>query len=551
MKMAFKHILGLSAGLLALALAACSDDKGNYTYRNLDEAYVAPGSDTVFALNQYEYLDINPELRFTNGNLSENDFTYRWMIYRDQWSNDDSEMQEISTEKNLHYQLTQTPDAAPYAVVLYMTNKDDGTVTQQKYRVTVQAQISSGILALYETEGKADFDYIATPHAVPTLGKNVRIEHAFTAANPGLSLSGNPVLIATARTNRSTMNHVYVATDKEMVQLAGADFSRSGGMEDLFYSQPTVWKPEAILRDGGAVQYATVLINDGDVHCINTGNAPSWVTEFSDAVRPASGVGQVQAAPFIYIPKVMYPVSGLAAVYDNLQKRFVRLYYQASNATTLLTAFPEQVGSGAFDVNHIGKDCIWMGSGYNSYCYGLFQDGEKRELLCADFNMAEGTYGYDENWNYIYTPNPNVDKLAVAKYDMSSLPDISNALFFGCGYYAPVFLYATDRNIYACSLNASPSAVQINDAFPEGETITSMMIYNPNTYVMSALEPAAGTLLYVATWNGTEGKIYEFSIARNTCRMNNTEGDNLKSPFNVFTGLGKVTSMCIKLEGLN
>ena len=78
-----------------------------------------------------------------------------------------------------------------------------------------------------------------------------------------------------------------------------------------------------------------------------------------------------------------------------------------------------------------------------------------------------------------------------------------------------------------------------------------MMIYNPSTYIMSSLADVAGTLLYVATWNGTEGKVYEFAITRNTCEMNNTTagGSNRKAPLNVFGGMGKVVSMCMKLEG--
>jgi hypothetical protein len=143
-----------------------------------------------------------------------------------------------------------------------------------------------------------------------------------------------------------------------------------------------------------------------------------------------------------------------------------------------------------------------------------------------------------------------VKNLAVARYDLSGLTDIANAKLYDCGRYGPVFFYATDRNIYACSLAATPTATQINEPFGANETITAMMVYNPNTTTASGFSDVAGTLLYVATWDGTEGKVYEFAITRNSGLMDNATSNDPKAPLNVFGGMGKVVSLCVKLEGL-
>ena len=52
--------------------------------------------------------------------------------------------------------------------------------------------------------------------------------------------------------------------------------------------------------------------------------------------------------------------------------------------------------------------------------------------------------------------------------------------------------------------------------------------------------------------HGTE--IYEFKIARNTGRMDNDIPDEFgnvdaAAPVNVFDGMGKITDLCIKLQG--
>jgi hypothetical protein len=536
-------------GALAIMLCtACSEDKGNYDYTDFPEVYINPDAKNSFVVNLYDYLNIPLDVKFTRDGADEDDYSYRWVIYHDRWSKDGSEIQEISTDRNLHYQITQSASADPYAVVLYLTNKQRGTTDQIKYSVTVHATISSGILALYETTGgSCDFDYIATPNAVPTLETNVRISNALSVANPEKRPEGMPILISAVRENRTVINHVYVCTDKEMVQLSGIDFTQTAGFDDLFYSRPSVWNPQSILRDG-YIQYATVMVNGDEVHCINKQTSPNYCVEFSDAlqVSPSSSLDAVEATSWLYVPnEYNYPVGEKAVFYDKQGKRFVRLladYYGSS-----IDAFPIQKSGILFDVNNVGKDCCWLGHGYNHYGYALFKDGETYEMYCADFNMPAKIY--DSNtWSYV--PVEEVNNLAFGLYDLSSMPEIANAKFFDCGRYAPVFLYATERNIYACALGSNSSATQINNAFASDEVITGMMVYNPNTATMSALNNVAGTLLYVSTWNGTEGKLYEFAIARNSCLMNNTNGEDKKAPLNVFGGMGRIVSICVKLEGL-
>ena len=145
--------------------------------------------------------------------------------------------------------------------------------------------------------------------------------------------------------------------------------------------------------------------------------------------------------------------------------------------------------------------------------------------------------------------NPQVYNIAIAKYSLSSVTEGDDAKYFDLNRYANTMLYASSRNIYVYDF-ASKKATLINDEFPEDEEITAIRIYNVEHYTAN-LTDISGTLLYVATWDGTEGKIYEFPLNRTTNRLNNrtAASGNLKEPYEVFTGFAKVVDMCVQPQG--
>lgn len=171
----------------------------------------------------------------------------------------------------------------------------------------------------------------------------------------------------------------------------------------------------------------------------------------------------------------------------------------------------------------------------------------------TDYTLYRANFNTDEfilNSDGTTDVNEDINDLAVRVYDLSGEPEIQNAKFFDCGEFATLFMYATERDIYVTSIRSTTlRTVKINNDFPADEKITALMIYNQNVNQMSELASVTGNYLYVATWNGTEGKIYEFAIARNTCEMNNTQSEDKKAPLNVFGGLGKVVDMSIKVQG--
>ena len=135
-------------------------------------------------------------------------------------------------------------------------------------------------------------------------------------------------------------------------------------------------------------------------------------------------------------------------------------------------------------------------------------------------------------------------------YDLSAVEEGDEAILFDAGRYANYLLYASDRNIYTYDF-ASRKATLINDPFPDGETITAMKIYNVENSTAN-INNISGTILYVATFDCSAGRVYEFAVNRTTGRLNNRTAEaagDLKLPLGVYTGFGKVVNMCVKCQG--
>ena len=72
----------LAIWTIALALGSCYDDKGNYTYSEINEIIIdTVGKQTEFEVYQFDILDIPVDIRFALEEVSDEDMEYRWTIY--------------------------------------------------------------------------------------------------------------------------------------------------------------------------------------------------------------------------------------------------------------------------------------------------------------------------------------------------------------------------------------------------------------------------------------------------------------------------------------
>jgi len=517
MKNYILHIISLT--LFVALLSGCFADKGNYEYSEINEIVIdTTNFQMEYNVVQFDSLKIKPEIMFSLKEIDNENLEYTWTIFNNIWNNSVSEV--ISRERNLKYKVAQMSSGTSYSLVLDVKDKTSGIAAQSVFKVWISSEIVSGWLVLHTSTSGSDIDYIATKNAVPTVAANRHYRNVFSSINGGM-LKGNTTFISPARRNSTVINSIYIGTDSELYRIAGKTFKLEYTSDGMFTILPQNIKPQAY-ECGSTQQF---LINDGQLHSIV--NQSAWEATFSYALQLNStlNASKIDLAPFIYIPAAYASSTQFAGVfYDKLKQRFVILPY-SSMPITLITKFKDQASGAIFDVNNIGKEMLFFEKGFNNYGYAIFKDNgsANRWLYVANFNKTMS------------------DNMAIAKYDMSAATDIENAKFYSCGNRGEMLLYATERDIYTYDYSGSNTSIKINSPFATGEVITSMKIYKPGT--SNSLGDANGALLYVATWNGTEGKLYEFSLNETNGYLRNTQ------PLNIFTGFGKIVDMNYKLQG--
>ena len=539
---------------ITATLTACYEDKGNYDYEELNEiSVVMPAPGTHFAVDRFDTLHIEPQLAFTQGAIDDSRLSFKWEMYLNDWANTEAKAVVLSEERTLDAVMSRPASTTLYALVLTVTDLQNGTAYRTNYSVGIQPSVLSGLVVLQDDGGRCRLDYLASTYAEPSFAQDRLIRDVYATANGGQSLLGTPRGVSFSLVEKSSyepqVKNLYVWTDRQVARISCSDFTVEHLDNELFMLPPSVINVENIERSV-SINYTTIMINDGQARALNQQAAMSYGFQFSRELKPNSSLeGEMRFSPYVYQPDLFGSQTGFCAIlYDEIGKRFVKVA-SSYDVEPVLFSFNEQdedVKSTLFDVNNIGMDMIWMGKNYGALAYALFTDGQKRHLYRMRFNVTNTTT--DDSGEEVV--NPQVYRQAAAKFDFSEATEGDQAKFFECGRFAAnTMIYATDRNLYTYDFNAK-KAILLNDPFPEGEQITAMNIYNVEYYTAN-LQEVKGTLLYVATWNGQEGKVYEFPINRTTLRLNNRDdaNGNLKAPYNVFTGFGRVVSMCVKPQG--
>ncbi len=522
------YLLALMAGLMSFA--GCYQDKGNYDYVELNEIVIdTEGFQMEYRIMMYDQLTIDPVITFTGGTIPESDLAYEWHIYQD---GAPTSWEVASMEKKLDISFGMVP--GEYKVVVYVTDTKHGISSSMTFDVTVLTDISHGILVLHGADGEGDMDYIITPNIIPD-ATTKRVGNVLGAQ--GRKLPGNPLTVYQHARNWGTMNALYASSDEELFLIDYSNLQVMCASDELFLDNPA---NKAVVRIGTQNDNRIFLTADGLLREIQSAR-PRWdfALEAPLAVSPLIA-GEVRLSKEYTVPSG-YSALYSPVLYDSAGKRFVgRQSYplalapfpvQQDKAVPKLDEYGDPVLDAggnpvlevipkAFDINNIGKDILFLGRGFNSVHYAVFKDpGQPNYYLYSmDFNVASTLAATD---------------IPKSVKDMSALTEMAGAKFFVLETLGDVLLYGTDRNIYVYDYAGSGTAAKINADFPAGEEITMVELYT------QALAPSTTNerVLYVATWDGTQGKLYEFGFNPGNGQMTS------QTPLNVFEGFGKIVDI--------
>ncbi|ULT40432.1 PKD-like family lipoprotein [Niabella defluvii] len=491
--------------LLLLVFAGCYKDQGNYDYKKINEISVtdAAAAQRIF-INQGDTLRLNPAVSQT---IPSGDLSYAWFMYNNSPNSSYAMPRDtIARTPNLVFRVTGDLFVLGenYRVTVKVTDNKTGISAVRQYDITVANKYAQGWMFLEEKGTGADLSMILPDNSV---------EHnIYSLLNPAAPL-GKPVSITTTRfdvtDDLSTPNRrIYIQTESDAIELSSLTLTKKFDIGYLFFAKPRIVKPTyigwaAYISGASPWQRMGIAINNGQVHTNLVGGFPG-IKKWGEAIANPAGVYDYDIAPYIAggsTYAATYPV----VVYDKKYKRF---YSVGSNA---LTAFPA-AASTIFDMNNVGMDLLLLDSANVTDRYNAV--------------MKDGTTPYLLQFRTVAATDDPV--VTIAKVAMNA-PGIVSASALASSTLTPHIFYAVGNKLYKYETTSNTTAEIFG--FPATETITRMDY-------LKAVSGTGQQRLVVATWNGSEGKVYFFNVS--------AVGDLGGSYTHVFNGFNKIIDFAYK-----
>lgn len=515
MKIYHHHVKTLASALCGvILLAACHEDKGNYTYAAIDEITIDTTGTGIFpdySLYRYDTLRIAPIVYLNGQQVEANDpLDYHWSIYKATTGGTAYPLDTLGTGIALD---TIIPQPAGIWIVLFtVTQRETGVKAFMKTTLQIDEALSDGWMVLYEKEGETDAGLIVNDR----VKKNVTRERLFVdiySASNGQRLSGKPVSIIHSIAPLSS-GEVLLASERDLVAVDKNTFELYSPAEKLFWNAPAT---RAFSYLGGNFTRREVVLNDNKIHYANYMTSGTYrMNAFGMAC--SGDYGQLADWMSSY-----YSASFEAIAYDQTNQRF--LCVQANDVVVDTLSSSDKT---AFDVNNVQMEMLFSDFGRLNYEYSLMRDGSTHALLVSNFA----------------TTNRLSDKIAIAKYDMTHCPGLADVTSIAAGGLGEIFYYASGPDVYLFKYNIVGSD-QIKSVWtaPAGESVTCIRLqkfYYPQFSLAGILINNYG-VIYIATWNETTrtGTVYQITVDPSNGTLDEASQAS-------YTGFGKVKDMSWK-----
>lgn len=457
--MKLKNIL---VGLAVCAFVACSEDKGNYDYTDINEVTVTNVEDgklyTKIAF--VDNLTFDPQIESTFGNTNESDYEYEWKLIPEGEDFDqieDVEGMTISRERKID--LPVTFDPGKYSGFFIVKDKETGVGWTTRFKLHVKSMTSEGWMVLCDNQGESRMDIVFNVSEEEDLvARDIWNAEDFRAGKP-LRLFYNYILggeVAMLVTDKGT----YCLDRKDMH--AGED----NNLIWRFGSMPSSIRLTASAMSMWAVDNYWMIVDDKhDMYRLNLSDYGS-VFEFPINY---SNQERFDAAPFVGVRFDRNYADGVApgVLYDATNQRFMILRNNA--------AYPSLI---TFDNEHLfspktGRDMLYMESTDKGIIYALLQDPSTHQVYFYGMKL-DGIYTEPENW---WEEGEYEEVNTQEYYGEVQGTGVADALFYAFHHEYPYLFYANENSIYQFDMRYPDEPAQEVLTFP-GERI-KVMKFNP------------------------------------------------------------------------
>ncbi|MEO6684199.1 MAG: PKD-like family lipoprotein [Ginsengibacter sp.] len=481
-------------------LSSCYKDKGNYTYKEINEILIENFQPQYHAYYLKDTLKISPSIKFTQDSLSSDRYLYEWSLLRG--GQGVAEEYKISHTRQLNFPVTVPSNE--YLLVFKILDKETGITWMQKSNFTVSTYFDRGWLILGESQGHAVVDMIS----IPGSGDTVIIKDVMQ--NNGLKSLKGPRNIVSIN-NRNVHNPLYILTDDGTYELDKRTFA-SGEFANIKNRVYDVEK-QSNFTAGDILQNFSVnrFMIGGDKLYIN-GSLSVNDSYANPASRYSTSKYSFKVAPYIAFTKnPMGLVQGRMLVYNSDDKRFV----QFTPFSTFCDSLPDNSGD-----PFAWKTGMKMINLFNS-----------SYVVPALGKMSYALMENDQGSRFLYTFTSNIVRKG-KRYDVSALPGIKTMKHWGFSGTFPIMLYTSGSKLYGYNYE---TGFQFEKDF--GKEITLLhfdtLLENNEKFYIATFDPSKSA--------NTGGEITKFTVLRNPNAIEIEEDINVK-----WSGLSKVVSMTWK-----
>lgn len=490
--MRMKNKLWILGVLALLGITSCYDDKGNYSYRDLESVLPIEikglPNDTTFML--FSDVELVPEIE---GMENEADFQFTWYTYQLYVSGFVPQRDTLATTKNLSFKM-EYPAGNQYQLIFEAKEKKTGIFVQKKMRMSVTSEYSEGWFILEDENGRTDMDFIRVDGTVQenllteVLGERMPGE-AVKLVYMSNKYTDEEVAEDGSITILESQRALHILTTQDMKTLNPGNLSVFKNFDEEFYNVPKTAAPQNMDASGGDM----LLINAGQLHSLYGMSAN--VGKFGVG---KTGPGDLMSDMLFHAYSYTY-----AMLFSRETKSFVM--GGASSESDKLQEFLPEANGGTVGVStsNMNKElvCMLQRNRGNSVTKGWalmrgIDDPEK--FYIADISFSGQAY-----------PLVDFDEI-------SSERAICHADVYGTHQYNSIY-FAKGNVLSYYQKNASDleSVEELFYEFSPGETISFMQQASISVWDEEAESEVNRSFLVVLTNNTTGWKLYRCPLEGN------------------------------------
>lgn len=461
--------------LIALFFASCYRDKGNYSYKDLNELTI--NLPEVVSVQQGMVVNVTPELEFALGD-EEGDLSYEWVITTS--TGRDSIYVVLSTERKLEKRIDYAAGNS-YPLNFKVTDNNTGVTYRKETKLRVLTEFQPGYFLLEEKEGRGDISFYNTE-------RDSAYYDIFSKANPDIVLKPNVNNLFSL-----DYNGYQIQIGDEIQNVAAGNLSvvfgedwgyvidyRSlrviSGVEQLFADKPEVIRPQVLAKSPNFY-----FMNDGKIYRMyqtqgQTSFGLAYITpDGGDYDCSFFGTGANNGWGVVCFDCLNHCLYELTDNNINLNYAYWP-YVDATTGDTIINPAKMNENWDLMAMAHGGMN--------NGAYFMIFKDSDPERIHVVK---------YDAN-------GQGFRRGPIATVGDDEYLRMMSSTDFLLPYRREQLYYTHDNEIRLYNITSNSS--QVIHAFPAGEEVTTMVFHDKD-----------GSKLAVATHDGNEGRLYTFDVA--------------------------------------